>query len=69
MLDYLYIRAWGKMLRHTSERIESEIKKARAEKAPETAIFCRYDGIWACFEDIDNKNSKAQMRNIISELK
>lgn len=37
--DYPYIRRWGELMGSNSYYIEEEIKRARADGAPQTAIY------------------------------
>lgn len=60
--DYRYIRAWGKLLGSYPYYIESQIEQARADKAPDTAIYRRDDGTWQTFENIADETTKAYVK-------
>ena len=55
-MDYVFIRAWGRMLHSDSDYIEHQVNFARKTKAPEEATdFDDYQGRWhvvgeACME-------------------
>ena len=38
-MDYIYIRAWHRMTGSFDYYIEAQVDKARADKAPETAVY------------------------------
>lgn len=38
-MDYIYIRAWHRMTGSFDYYIEDQVAKARADKAPETAVY------------------------------
>lgn len=52
-MDYIYIRAWHRMTGSFDYYIEAQVEKARADKAPETAVyFSRYEGNrWITLEE------------------
>lgn len=51
-MDYIYIRAWHRMTGSFNYYIEDQVDKARADKAPETAIyFDRYGNRWVTLEE------------------
>ena len=51
-MDYIYIRAWHRMTGSFSYYIEDLVDKARADKAPETAIyFDRDENRWHTLEE------------------
>lgn len=67
-MDYKYIRAWGRMLHSLPGYIEGEVEKARRDHAPQTAIFCRQDGHWATFEEVENEISRNAVAAIVSQM-
>jgi hypothetical protein len=38
-MDYLYIRAWGRMMGSNYSYIADQVSEARKEKAPEDALY------------------------------
>ena len=45
-MDYLYIRAWGRLLKSYLYYIQGEVEKAREDNAPEDATFKDSNGTW-----------------------
>lgn len=66
-MDYLYIRAWGKMLGSFPCYIEREVDKARWDHAPQSAIYRRQDGTWATFEKIERQDTKDLIASIVAQ--
>jgi len=54
-MDYLYIRAWGRLLGSYQYYIAAEVAQAQQDKAPHDAIFKRGD-VWHCWSDINDDN-------------
>ena len=67
-MDYLYIRAWGKLLKSFPYFVDLQVEKARADKAPETAIYQRHDGTWATFEGIQREDTKREIQAMVSSM-
>lgn len=67
-MDYKYIRAWERIMGSFPYYREMQLQKARADGAPETAIFRREDGTWATFEEIKSESTKKQVANIVATL-
>ena len=67
MMDYKYIRAWGRLLGSLPSFVEVQVEKARAMKAPETAVYLRADGTWETFEGVQNETTKARVMAIIQK--
>ncbi|SKY02342.1 Uncharacterised protein [Mycobacteroides abscessus subsp. massiliense] len=51
-MDYLYIRAWDRMMGSYPSWTKGQLSKARRESAPMLAIYHR-DGKWMTVNDID----------------
>lgn len=69
-LDYLYIRAWGRMLRSNSEYIAMEVEQARDDQAPETAVYRDFEsGHWFRWEDITSTDTKTKIESLVEEMK
>ena len=68
-MDYLYIRAWGKMLGSFPCYVEREVEKARQSGAPQTAIYQRQDGIWATFGSVSSGDTRDAVALIANRLK
>lgn len=67
-LDYLYIRAFGKLPRMSYYDTESEIRQARTDGAPKTSLIKDLNGTWLTFEDIASDDMRAQILAAISEM-
>lgn len=68
-MDYLYIRAWGKMLGSFPAYIEREVEEARQSRAPRTAIYQRQDGSWATFGSISSGKTKDAVALFVEQMK
>lgn len=69
MNEYLYIRAFGKILGSFQGYIEMEVDKAQREKAPQNAIFRRQNGSWATFDDIQYEDVRKRVQAIVDQMK
>lgn len=67
-MDYLYIRAWNKLMNSTSDFTENEVTTARKEKAPQTAVYKRKDGMWEIFEGIVRGETKQQLAELVAKM-
>lgn len=68
-MDYLYIRAWGKMLASFPSYIEREVERARRSRAPSTAIYQRQDKSWATFEQITRAETRDEVAALVKQMK
>lgn len=68
-MDYLYIRAWEKMMCSLPFYLELQLEKARKTQAPQTAIYLRRDGTWARFEEIQRDDTRAYVQRLVNEMK
>lgn len=67
-MDYLYIRAWGKMLGSFPAYIEQEVEKARQSNAPQTAIYQRQDGSRATFGTVNSGDTRDTVQRIVKQM-
>lgn len=67
-MDYLYIRAWGKMLGSFPAYIEREVEKARQSNAPRTAIYQRQDGSWATFGSVNSGDTRDAVTCLVNQM-
>ena len=67
-MDYVYIRAWCKLMNSTPEFTENEVEAARKEKAPQTAVYKRKDGVWEIFEGIVRGGTKQQLAELVAKM-
>lgn len=65
MTDYVYIRAWGKMLGSHDYYIQNQVEQAREDKAPQDVIYKR-DKDWVRFKDVKNLQTKHQICALIT---
>jgi predicted DNA-binding transcriptional regulator YafY len=70
--DYLYIRAWCEMMGSYPYFVTDQIEKARATRAPETAIYEKYaddgsgpTGEWETYENVSNPMTRERIDSII----
>lgn len=68
MKKYLYLRAWCRLLGSTRAYTQRAVAQAKAEHAPETAIFKRATGGWATFEGIQREDTKCELQAIVDEM-
>lgn len=68
MKNYIYLRAWCRMLGSFPAYTEYEAARAEADHAPPTAIYRRDDGTWATFEEIRREDAKQEVRAIVDEM-
>lgn len=68
MKKYVYLCAWCRLLGSTRAYAQREIAQAKAEHAPEAAIFKRATGEWAVFEDIQREDTKRKIQALVAEM-
>ena len=70
MKDYLYIRAWEHMMGSGSFYRASVLKMARAENAPETAIYRdNVENRWRTYDEIKSESTKREIQKIADQIK
>lgn len=67
-LDYLYIRAWGRSLGSFQNYIDNELEKARADNAPQNAIYRDNEGRWHTFDNISSEVTKSAIKERVEEM-
>jgi uncharacterized membrane protein len=67
-MDYIYIKAWGRMMGSYDYYITGEVEKARQENAPPTAVYKSHEGVWRTYEDIERSDTKALITNLVKEM-
>lgn len=67
-MKYLYIRAWGKMSGSLPWYIERQVEQAKADNAPETAIYKRQDGSWATFGSVRSGVTRDNVAKIVRQM-
>jgi hypothetical protein len=67
-MDYVYIRAWCKLMNATPDVTENGVETARKEKAPQTAVYKNKDGTWENFEGIVRGETKQQLAELVIKM-
>lgn len=63
MQNYPMIRLWGRMLGSMAYYIEDEVKRAKADKAPQDAVY--YDmtnKVWHTYREVTSQDTKDKLR-------
>lgn len=69
MSEYIYLRAWCRLLGSFPTFTECEVARAKADNAPKTAVYRKSDGAWAIFEEIQSEDTKRVVQIIVDEMK
>lgn len=69
IMNYLYIRAWGKVLGSYSNYVESQIREATLQNAPENAIYKSADGRWQTADKIVSEPMRNRIELMVSTAK
>jgi hypothetical protein len=64
MIDYPYIRAYGKILGSRRVFVDAEVEWARQEHAPQTAV-CKKEGAWITFDQVQRPDTRLQLAEIV----
>jgi hypothetical protein len=67
-VDYIYIRAWGKLMGSESYFIRAQLATAHEDKAPGNAIYKGEDGLWRTIEDIASSNRRQQVDRLAATI-
>jgi hypothetical protein len=60
-MDYVMIRAWGKIMGSLPYYIRDQVAIAHEDKAPGNAIYKNDDGVWMTVSDITSKLTRHQV--------
>lgn len=66
--EYKHIRAWGLMMGSFEYYIKQQQAEASEDNAPLDAIYKR-GGTWFLFRDIENEQTKEQVKYYLSQMK
>jgi hypothetical protein len=66
-LDYMYIRAWGRMMGSNQYYIDGEIEQARRDRAPQNVVY-QTDGVWRTFDRVTKPNTIALIEHLVKEM-
>lgn len=67
-MDYLYIRAWGKVMGSLSYYIRDMLATAKEDKAPGNAIYKNEEGEWMTMNDVKDGNTRRQVEQIAERI-
>ena len=72
--DYLYIKAWGILLRSYKYYIDEEVDRAKKDGAPENAIYRAKEGDctrsnWITLDEIVDHSTKEAVKHIAEVIK
>jgi len=69
-MDYLYIRAWGRLLNSAPYYVKDQVEKANRDGAPANAIYYSdKEKRWHTFDEVANSLTRFQIENILDEYK
>jgi len=60
-MDYIMIRAWGKVMSSMPYYIRDQVAIAHEDKAPGNAIYKNDEGVWMTVDDITNALTRQQV--------
>jgi hypothetical protein len=67
--DYLHIRAWGKMMQSNQSYIEDQVEEARADGAPQDAIYQDFGTKkWKIYSDVSNPDTRRAVDAILKVM-
>jgi len=66
MNDYPYVIAWGKMMRSEGYYIENQLRKAREDGAPVTAVYRGDDGAWVTLDQC-HPDTQRQLERLLTD--
>jgi hypothetical protein len=67
-MDYLYIRAWGKVMSSLPYYIRDQLATAHEDKAPGNAIYKNEEGLWMTMDDIKDGNTRRQVEQVAARI-
>jgi hypothetical protein len=67
-MDYIYIRAWGRLMGSENYFIRAQLETAHEDKAPGNAIYKGEDGIWVTIEAVKSGNRRQQVERLAAEI-
>ena len=68
-MDYIYIRAWGKMTGSFGYYIERQVNRAIDDKAPENAVYySSYEKRWITLDEC-NPNTQKRVNDWVEQIR
>lgn len=64
--DYRHIRAWGRMLGSNREYVWDQVQKARADNAPDDAIYYGADKRWHTYSEVTVDSTRHVMDRLLA---
>ena len=68
-MEYQFVVAWGRFLGSMNYYIQGQVDKARAEKAPERAIYRQDDGTWATIDQVRSPLTRDTIIKMVEGMK
>ena len=66
-LDYVYLRAWCRMMGSHSYYVDGEVEAARKDKAPQNAIYRDTKGNWMTFDGVTRVTTREVIEKYVKE--
>lgn len=67
-MDYVYIRAWEKMVGVEELTLKKALEQAHKDNAPEDAVFFNtLTNAWVTFSEITNITTLSYMKKVLNE--
>lgn len=71
-MDYVYIRAYGRMMGSSANYVADQVAEARKDKAPANATHKRsgyeQDGQWSTLDDIEDNPTGRRTREQVEQI-
>lgn len=67
-MDYVMIRAWGKVMGSMPYYIRDQIATAKEDKAPGNAIYKNEEGVWMTVSDIKSTLTRTQVEQAAERI-
>lgn len=68
VVEYPYIRAWGKMLGSFQSYIDDQVTRAKRVNAPQNAVYIRMNNTWATIDDVAAGDTKDILERYVEEM-
>ena len=67
-MDFIYIRAWGKVMGSMPFYIRDQLAVAHEDKAPGNAIYKNEEGLWMTMDDVKDHMTRIQVEKIAEQI-
>ena len=68
-MDYLYLRAWERMMNSGHAWRQAQLTAARKDKAPENAIYKDHNGVWRTFDYVTVETTRDTVIRLIGDIR